>query len=172
MTPTESCGQDGVSVTPSHPVSQSQQWLVFVVHYPPNTICPSLQFPLAQTLYVPILARLGEAKVAKMKTRSLWRFYLLVIKCQHKQPQLYLRRRSFHPLLFYFNSCQITEHACTRQPHYMLLCCLLKAGWKMEKVPSVVCLMARFLSSNHTAIVPGCSRQLPSAGHCREKHSF
>lgn len=74
--------------------------------------------------------------------------------------------------LFVFSSCQIREHACTRQPHYMLFGCLMRAGWKMENAPSVVCLMAGFLSSNHTAVVPGWSRQHPSAGHCREKHSF
>lgn len=42
----------------------------------------------------------------------------------------------------------------------------------MENAPSVVCLMAEFLSSNHTAVVPGWSRQHPSAGHCGEKHRF
>lgn len=74
--------------------------------------------------------------------------------------------------LFFFSSCQIREHACTRQPHYMLFGCLMRAGRKMENAPSVVCLMAGFLSSNHTAVVPGWSRQHPSAGHCREKQSF
>ncbi len=75
--------------------------------------------------------------------------------------------------LLFFSCCQIRKHACTRQPHYMLFGCLMRAGWKMENVPSVVCLMAVFLSSNHTAGVPGWSRQHPSAGHCREKtHSF
>lgn len=49
----------------------------------------------------------------------------------------------------------------------------MRAGWKMENVPSVVCLMAGFLSAHHTAGVPGWSRQHPSAGHCREKtHCF
>lgn len=41
MTPTESCRQDGVSVTPSHHFSQSQQQLVLLVNSPPNTICPN-----------------------------------------------------------------------------------------------------------------------------------
>lgn len=68
--------------------------------------------------------------------------------------------------------CQIRKHACTRQPHYMLFGCLMRAGWKMENVPSVVCLMAGFLSSNHTAGVPGWSRQHPSAGHCGKKIQF
>lgn len=68
--------------------------------------------------------------------------------------------------------CQIRKHVCTRQPHYMLFGCLMRAGQKMENVPSVVCLMAGFLSSHHTAGVPGWSRQHPSAGHCRDKTQF
>lgn len=76
-------------------------------------------------------------------------------------------------LLFFSPWCQIRKHACTHQPHYMLFGCLMRAGWKMENVPSVVCLMAGFLSAHHTAGVPGWSRQHPSAGHCREKtHCF
>lgn len=105
-----------------------------------------------------------------MRAGSLWWFHLLMFTCQDKQPQLYLWRRSS----FSFSSfcCHITKHACTRQPHYMLFGCLMRAGWKMENVPSVVCLMAGFLSSNHTTGVPGWSRQHPSAGHCRKKNSF
>lgn len=53
MTPTESNGQDGVSVTPSHHVSQSQQQLVLPVHYPPNAICPNPQHWLPQNQNAP-----------------------------------------------------------------------------------------------------------------------
>lgn len=80
-----------------------------------------------------------------------------------------MKEEFFLSLFFFFSCCQIRKHACTRQPHYMLFGCLMRAGWKMENVPSAVCLMAGFLSSNHTAGVPGWSRQHPSAGHCREK---
>lgn len=69
----------------------------------------------------------------------------------------------------FFVGVKLKKHACTRQPNYMMCSCLMIAGWKMENVPSVVCLMAGFLGSNHTAGVPGWSRQHPSAGHCKKK---
>lgn len=131
----------------------------------------TLSFDYPRTQRSPLPARLGEAKVAWMRAGGLWWFFhLLMFTCQVKQPQLYpWRRSSSYPLL----AVKLEKHACTRQPHYMLFGCLMRAGWKMENVPSVVCLMAGFLSSNHTAGVPGWSRQHPSAGHCREKkHSF
>lgn len=86
----------------------------------------------------------------------------------------YIREGGVLSFFFFFFSLAVTleKHACTRQPHYMLFGCLMRAGWKMENVPSVVCLMAGFLSSNHTAGVPGWSRQHPSAGHCGEKTHF
>lgn len=130
----------------------------------------TLSFDYPRTQRSPLPARLGEAKVAWMRAGGLWWFFhLLMFTCQVKQPQLYpWRRSSSYPLL----AVKLEKHACTRQPHYMLFGCLMRAGWKMENVPSVVCLMAGFLSSNHTAGVPGWSRQHPSAGHCREKTQF
>lgn len=129
----------------------------------------TLSFDYPRTQRSPLPARLGEAKVAWMRAGGLWWFFhLLMFTCQVKQPQLYpWRRSSSYPLL----AVKLEKHACTRQPHYMLFGCLMRAGWKMENVPSVVCLMAGFLSSNHTAGVPGWSRQHPSAGHCREKNT-
>lgn len=46
MTPAESCGLDGVSVTSAHHVSESRQWLVLSARYPQNAICPNPQLPL------------------------------------------------------------------------------------------------------------------------------
>lgn len=170
MTPTESNGQDGVSVTPSYHVSQSQQWLVLPVHYPPTTICPNPQLWLPQTQNPP------SSSYCSARQRLLrWEREAsdgLISPCLHaKLNNLnYLWRISFFS---FFSWCQIRKHACTRQPHYMLFGYLMRVGWKMENVPSAVCLMAGFLSSHHTAGVPGWSRQHPSAGHCRQKtHSL
>lgn len=86
MTPTESCGLGGVSVTPSHHVSQSQQRLVLPVHYPPNTICPNPQLWLPQTL--PHRSSHGSARqrLPGWERGNLWWFHLLVFTCQVKQP--------------------------------------------------------------------------------------
>lgn len=159
-----------------------------VCQSPPPTMSPKVNSDLSfqyTTLQMPSVLTLssdylkpkthhsshGSARqrLPRWEREAIWWFHLLVFTCQVKQPQLYLWRRSF--FLFFFSCCQIRKHACTRQPHYMLFGCLMRAGWKMENVPSVVCLMAGFLSSNHTAGVPGWSRQHPSAGHCREKNT-
>lgn len=58
---------------------------------------------------------------------------------------IYICEAGLLPRLFFPSWCQIRKHACTRQPHYMLFGCLMRAGRKMENVPSVVCLMVGFL---------------------------
>ena len=128
----------------------------------------TLSFDYPRTQRSPLLTRLGEAKVAWMRAGGLRWFFLS--SCLHAK----LNNLNYiceGGVLLFLSRCQIRKHACTRQPHYMLFGCLMRAGWKMENVPSVVCLMAGFLSSNHTAGVPGWSRQHPSAGHCREKNT-
>ena len=67
MTPTESCGQDGVSVTPSHHVSQSQQQLVLPARYRPNAICLHAQLWLPWTQNSAHLTQLVEPKVSKRR---------------------------------------------------------------------------------------------------------
>lgn len=66
-----------------------------------------------------------------------------------------------------------SEHTAAPIKHAVYVFgCLLMTKWRTEKVPSVVCLMTGFLSSNHMKVVPGRSRQHPSAGHCKGKHHF
>lgn len=73
MTPAESRGLAVVSVTSSHHVSQSQQWFVLPMHYPPIAICPSNPLPLAQIQYGPLLTH--KPKVGEMKARNIWQHF-------------------------------------------------------------------------------------------------
>lgn len=171
MTPAESCGLAVVSVTSSHRVSQSQQWFVLPMHYPPIAICPSNPLPLAQIQYGPLLAH--KPKVGEMKARNIWQHFSW-LKAMWRNHNYIGGGGGFRGGGFLFSPFSVkSEH--TPAPIKSAVCVfgfLLTAEWKMEKVPSVVCLMTGFLSSNHMEVVPRRSRQHPSAGHCKGKHHF
>lgn len=172
MTPAESCGLAVVSVTSSHHVSQSQQWFVLPMHHPPIAICPSNPLPLAQIQYVPLLAH--KPKVGEMKARNIWQHFSW-LKAMWRNHNYICggggRGWGGVSLFSPFLPNQSThQHLSSRL--YMCFCFLLTTEWRTEKVPSVVCLMTGFLSSNHTEVAPRRSRQPPSAGHCQGKHHF
>lgn len=146
MTHTESCGLDVVSVTSSHHVSQSQQWFVLSIHYPPIAICPSNPLPLAQIQYVPLLAH--KPKVGEMKARNIWQHFSW-LKAMWRNPNYICGGGGFSFFSFHFLSNQRNTPSTIKSAVYVFSC-LLTTKWRTEKVPSVVCLMTGFLSSNHT----------------------
>lgn len=78
-----------------------------------------------------------------------------MIKGHVKEPQSCLWCRGF----FRFSPFPVTFETTPAHSIYVFGC-LLRIEWKMEKVPSVVCLMTGFFSSNHTEVVPGRSPHL------------
>lgn len=85
----------------------------------------------------------------------------------------YICEAGLLPRLFFSPSwCQIRKHACTRQPHYMLFGCLMRAGRKMENVPSVVCLMVGFLELSSYRRIARMEQTAPICWPLQGKNSF
>lgn len=151
MTPLESCGWADVSVISSHHVIQSQQQLVLPARPPPNAICPNPWLWLAPIRNALLLTQLAEAKVSrdesgKPPTASSPHVYML--------NNLNYNCEGGAFSLFLYRGVKLENMPAPVNSSICFSGCLMRAGWKMENVPSVVCLMAGFLSSHHAAEVP------------------